>query len=69
MLLGDHAAIKMERLLVLNMADEERVNRDDDMPQLSAHALAAVQEFYHEAEQKQEKQYFEGNTNVEENWA
>ena len=69
MLLGDHAAIKMERLLVLNMADEERVNRDNDMPQLSAHALAAVQEFYYEEEQKQEKQYFEGNTNVEENWA
>lgn len=69
MLLGDHAAIKMERLLVLNMADEERVNRDNDMPQLSAHALAAVQEFYHEEEQKQEKQSFEGNTNVEENWA
>lgn len=66
MLLGDHAAIKMERLLVLNMADEERMNRDT---QLSAHALAAVQEFYHEEEQKQEKQYFEGNTNVEENWA
>lgn len=69
MLLGDHAAIKMERLLVLNMADEERVNRDKDMPQLSIHAHAAVQEFYHEEEQKQEKQSFKENTNVEENWA
>lgn len=42
---------------------------DDDIPQLSAHACAALQEFFHEEMQKHEKESFEGNTNVEENWA
>lgn len=36
---------------------------DDDVPQLSAEALKALQEFYTESEAKPE-----GSTEVEENW-
>lgn len=37
---------------------------DDDTPQLSAHALAALQEFYHEQQQRQET----SEKGVSENW-
>ena len=47
---------------------KNQVDSDDDLPQLSAHALAALQEFYNEEKQKQEKVASEGNTDVEEDW-
>ena len=41
---------------------------DDDLPQLSACALAALQEFCDEEKQRQEKLAKEGNTDIEEDW-
>ena len=45
-------------------------NSDDDVPQLSAHALAALQEFYAEREQQDLSSVPDGATpgRVEEDW-
>ena len=50
---------------------EDRNDKDDedsDVPQLSEHALAALQEFYAEQKHKKEQLTSEGNTEIDEDW-
>lgn len=41
---------------------------DDDIPQLSAHTLAALQEFYAKEKQRQESEASQENQEISEDW-